>query len=265
MQNLNFEDYFNSLNDEYYDSKIIITILENILDKKIEDIKSDINSMSIIVTDEQIKEFLNKRFKEENSEIKERIENPIPRPNKSILEMEESDIESLAQDFFDYLIAGRYHFEPYALKYFNKYVTILKNKLFILLNIIEKIGNKESLVIKDILDDIDIQIDSNGSISREDIIRLIVPTVYNINELIEKVEQANDLSTYLTFKMSKHRLLKNDLSEDEIYPSESIQIKSLYYNHIKGNVPLSNNQKDKLKQQLRKCMKITAQALLDWN
>ena len=69
------------------------------------------------------------------------------------------------------------------------------------------------------------------------------------------MSEANDLSTYLNFKMSKDSLYKDGLSEGEIYPSTSLQIKSSFYGHVKGNVPLSSTQRDELKQERGKSMK----------
>ncbi len=77
------------------------------------------------------------------------------------------------------------------------------------------------------------------------------------------VTKANDLSTYLTFKTSKHSLYRNGFTEQEIYPTESLQIKNLYYDYIKGNVPLSNNQRAELEAQQERSMKMIAKLLLD--
>ncbi len=48
------------------------------------------------------------------------------------------------------------------------------------------------------LESIDIELDEFGNIKKEDIIRLLTPTIYNINEFKKKIKDANDLSTYLT-------------------------------------------------------------------
>ncbi len=265
MENLNFESYFESTANKYYDPKYIVTILENILGNRLDDIKNEIHNTQIVVSKEQITEYLEKTFEEEDPELKRRMESPKPKRSGNIGNgrMTDEDIKTLSQEFVDSLSAGRYYFEPYTLEYFKRYSNIVRNKALLLLNIIEKIGNRDSLSIQDLMKELDIQLDENGNILKEDIIRLITPTVYNINELNEKVTKANDLSTYLTFKMSKHSLYRNDLSEGEIYPTESLQIKNLYYDHIKGNVPLSNNQKVELEDQERKSMKKIAKMLFD--
>lgn len=262
MPNLNFDNYFDTTENKYYDSKIIITILEDILGKKMNTIKKDVNNIQIVVTKEQIEEFLNNKFIEENNELKTRIENPTPRQFKNILDWTKKDIEDSSQEFFDNLNALRYRFEPYTLKYFKKYVTIVRKKATLLLDIIEKIGYKDYMSIQETLANLDIQLDDNGNILREDIIRLITPTIYNINELNKKIEEANDLSTYLTFKMSKHSLYRDGFSEEEIYPEQSIQTKNLHYDYIQGNIPLSNNQRKKLEERQRKNRKKCARLII---
>ncbi len=62
MKNLNFEPYFDSTDTQYYESKYIITILENILENRLDDIKNEINNTQIVVSKEQIKEYLKKTF-----------------------------------------------------------------------------------------------------------------------------------------------------------------------------------------------------------
>ena len=262
MTNLNFESYFEDENNRYYDSKYIIIILEEILGKTLDNIKNDINSSQVMVTKEQITEFLEKKFEEEDPELKRRIEKPKQKRSSSLIKLTELDIKAASQEFVDGLSATRYYFSPYTLEYFNKYSTIVRNKAISLLNIIEKIGQGESNSIQDLITNLDIKLDANGNILKEDIIRLITPTVYNIDELNEKVTTANNLSTYLTFKMSIDSLYRNGLSEGEVYPTESIQIKSLGYDHIQGNIPLSNNQREELKEEQRKSMQQGAKLLL---
>ena len=63
--------------------------------------------------------------------------------------------------------------------------------------------------------------------------------------------------------MSKHSLYRNGLSEGEIYPRQSIQVKDLYYDYIKGNVSLSENQKSVLREQQSRSSKKLVKMLLD--
>ena len=109
------------------------------------------------------------------------------------------------------------------------------------------------------LTELDIVLDENGNVLKSDIVRLITPTIYNINDLNEKLAKANDLSTYLTFKMSKHSLYRDGFSEGEVYPSQSIQINSLQYDYIQGNVRLSENQRKTLEEERSKSLKKSAE------
>lgn len=263
MENLNFDLYFESADNQYYDSKYIITILENILGNKFNDITDAVNSAQVVVTKEQITEFLEKRFEEDDLELKKRIESPKHKRSGDITKWTDEDIEAYSQEFADGISASRYYFEPYTLEYFNKYSNIVRNKALSLLNIIEKIGNRDSISIQDSIIELDIQLDENGNISKEDIIRLITPTVDNIEKLYEKVSKANDLSTYLTFKMSKHSLHRNGVFESEIYPSSSLQMKDLYNDCVRGNVPLSGAQRTELEQERRRSMKMFAKMIID--
>lgn len=263
MNMLNFQTYFESTDKQYYEPKYIIVILESILGNKLEDIKSSVNNTQIIVTVEQITEFLENKMEEENPELKRRIESPKIKRSRKIGEWTQQDIKCSVQEIIDGLSMGKYCFDPYTLEYFNTYSVIVKNKALVLLNIIEKIGNKEYMSISNLISELDIQLDENGNISNEDIIRLITPTVYNINELNEKVTTANNLTTYLTFSMSKHSIYKDGCSEADIFPTKFIQIKSLNNDYILGNVSLSNNQREEIRQEQSKNIQLSIGSLFD--
>jgi len=63
--------------------------------------------------------------------------------------------------------------------------------------------------------------------------------------------------------MSKDSLYKEGLSEREVYPSQSIQIKSTYYDYIQGNVRLSERQRNELEKEESKNRKKIVKLLLD--
>lgn len=261
MSRLNLEKYFDSTDNKYYDASFLVSILEKILGKSLDEIKDDVNNAQIFVTKDEIEEFLERTFQEENPGLKERIENPKPRCNKPFGEWTEQDIKDSSQRFGDEISAGRYHFEPYTLEYFNRYTTIVRNKALQLLNIIELIGTRQSTTIQDLLSELDIQLDENGNIIREDIIRLIKPTIQNVGELDEKITKANDLSTYLTFKMSKHSLYRDGWSEGEVYPTKSIFVKDLHNGYSYGNISISSRQEQELHEEFRKSSRKLAKIL----
>lgn len=267
MTKINLQKYFENTEIKYYDSKILITILEEVLDKDINTIKTELTELKIDITSEEIVKYLNNKFEEEEPEVKARLEKPKPRkPLNNKIELNKisiEDIEKSSQHFADELTASRYGFDSYTLEYFHKYSNIVRNKAIKILSIIEKIVNKDSTV-NDLLTELDIQLDENGNITKEDIIRLISPFINNYNLLVEKINTANNLETYLTFKISKHSVYRNGCSEGELYPTSSIQVKNLYYDYLPGNIPMSESQKNVLREKERKSMKILAKDLLDW-
>ncbi len=97
---------------------------------------TSIDSSFVSVTEEQIKEFLNQKFIEEDYPLKYRIEHPKPKRDVELSELSDNDIEDAARRFVDELSRKRYEFNPYTLEYFKKYTNILKNKITSLLRII---------------------------------------------------------------------------------------------------------------------------------
>lgn len=275
MENYNLDKYFDSNEDKYYDSKILTKILEDITGKSFKQILSDVNSSKISVTEEQIVEYLNNEFEKNDFELKQRIEkrnserekrkNDSSQNNFDYENLKRLNEEDAAQEFADNLSASRYSFTPYTLKYYRKYTLILSNKLITLLGIVEKISLKRGEEIEEQLYDLDIILDGEGNISKSDIIRLIVPTIYNFNKLNEKIEKANDLSTYLTKKLTEQLLYKRGMSdESELYPSRAIQIKTLHGYDEVGTIPLTEYQKNEMNESYAKRMKKTADILINW-
>ena len=247
--------------NEYYDSKLVISILEQELSQGLEQIKSGVSNAVVKVTEEDIKKFLDEKFSEEDPELKERIENPKPRSEKRVIEWTKEDIKEDTQRFVDELSANRYCFNSYTLEYFKRYTTIVRNKALQLINIIESIGTKQADNIKGLLGELDINLDESGNIKVVDIDRLVTPTIQNIEDLNEKISIANNLETYLTFKISRESLLREGIMENEIYPSTSIIIKGLYGGRRKGNVPISDDQEKELYKEFKKSSKEFAKIL----
>ena len=263
MEKIQMENYLQDIPNNYYCSPIIIIkILEDILGKPINEIINDINNTKIIVTENEIREFLDNTFAEREPEVKHRIENPKPKKEFDPTKWAQDSAEKSTRAFMDQLTADEYRFEPYTLKYFNNYTKILKTKILTLLNLIEKIGTKKTRSIKKELIELDIILSKDDNILKMDIIRLIQPTVYNIQKLNEKVTEANNLSTYLSFKMSKYSLAREGFSESEIYPHKSLQVKNLSFGNLPGDVRLSNNQKQQLREEQDKNIKSVAKILL---
>ena len=256
MEKVNLEKYFDNTDNKYYDASYLIKILEEILEKSIDNIKEDVKNIKITITRDEIENFLEKTFQEEDSRLKERIIKQKPGYNFDLENGEPISMTKgiklgnidVTEKFSNIIRSNRYQFIQCKLECFNKYTTIVRNKALQLLNIIEQIGNRQSITIKDTLLELDIQLDENGNIKREDIIRLIKPTIHNIKELVKKTNKANDPSTYLTFKMSNYFLYRDGCFEEDLYPDMSIIINGLFwiYNESKGDVPPSSRQKQEL-------------------
>ena len=279
MQKIDFQKFFDGNDAMHYDSKYPITILERILEKSFDEIKTIVIDAKVIVSEVQIKEFLEQKLEEEDPELKQRVEKRRLDYEKNLKKQKNSsendeklkfdwkpftdkEIQEASKKLTDTLAMNRYEFEPYTLKYFNRYIKIVKNKLLTLLDIIEKIKNKDTSSIQDLMIELDIVLDESGNISKEDIIRLLEPIIYNFSDLNKKVEEANELSTYLTFKMSKHSLMRNGWSENEIYPTKSLQNHGLFDFNEKGNVPLSSRQEQKRREEQKRNLQTAAKLIL---
>jgi len=224
----NLKQYLKDTRIKYYDPKIIITILEDVLGKSIEMVKKDLDDLKINVTEEKIKKYLNDKSIEEK---KSNYKVVMPEPtwfNK----------HPTAED--------RYRFDSYTLEYFFKFSSIVRYKARKILNIMEKIVLRDCSSVSDLLIDFDIRLDENGKISRDDITRLIPPFIENYNTFIEIVNAANNLETYLTFKKSDASFTCHGALESQLYPSLEFQWKHLYKKEVpKRNctdIGLSSNQ-----------------------
>ena len=265
MEKIQMEHYFTNMenNSHYYNPKIMITILEDIFKRNIFDIERKIDSCYIHVNEDDIKDFLEQKLIEEDFELKQRIEAPKKKRSSNLAYWTKEDVENSSQEFIDELSMQRYTFEPYTLEYFIRYTSIVRNKINELISIIKNLSTKKIDVIEEELKRLDINLDENNDIHKSDIIRLIIPAMYNIKLLNDKVNEANNLETYLTFKMSRHSLYKEGFMENEIYPNQEIIIKSLEYDGCPGYVPLTDNQKQQLWDKRDKSIKIIAKILID--
>lgn len=254
MGNLDLDSYF-EVDSQYYAPHYIVMILESILGCSISDARRDAVCNRIVVYSSQIEEFLDKQFEKENPELKRRLYDFHSKTGR----LKKAEIDSASQHFFDWVSASKYHFDPYTLEYFIRYSQIVRNKILLLLNIIQKIGYRRIDAIKDYVDDLDLHFDSRGYILKDDIIRLVIPTVFNIGELKEIVSKANDLDTYLHFKLSIDSLSRLGCSLDDLCPAKSLQIKSLDRGAVSGNVPLSLGQRKEIEEEEKRMLKKASQ------
>lgn len=261
ISSLNLKKYIDD-DIKYYDSRLLIEIIEDVTSKSISEIIEEINNSNVNVTYNQIIEHLNNKLINDEPELFKRIEE---RKKSEKIMVNDKSIKStiqMTQDFVDSLSLYKYSFNPYTLDYFNKYINIVKSKALLLINIIDKIGRKDIKDIRDIIADLDINLNEDGDISKEDISRLIFPTIFNLQKLNTKVDEANNLDTYLSFKISKQSLARNGFVESEIYPNKELQVKNISYDYEWGDVELSENQKQQLRDEMKKNIYCATKMLL---
>ena len=133
-------------------------------------------------------------------------------------------------------VEGNTHY----LEYFKRYTDILKTKCNVLLTLIEKITEKDTVSIEKQLKQLDVQMNDQGKILYPDVIRLLSPTMYNINHLKFMIERANNIESYMTDELVSIAILTS--GEVGMYPQTVLQMKNVVYESIPGYIPLSNRQ-----------------------
>lgn len=245
--------------DGYYIDSLVMTSIipeELNLSMSINEVIDYIKNADVQLTEQEIKNYLREKFKQDDSELYMRQKNR-KRLNGDPTKWTEEDIQNASQQFVDDLAVIKYQYDPYTLEYFKKYIDILKEKSLSLFEIVNKIQNIALGKINDedeinkiisLLSEYDIKILENGNIYYQDLIRLLTPLVENVIELKEKVESANSLETYLSFKISKHSLYKDGFTEDDIYPKRALQVKAYEFD-TKGYIRLSHKQREVLQKE----------------
>lgn len=233
-------------NGDFVSTFLFTTILVNELGiGSYNEIKKFCKNAQINLTDEEIKKYLNQKFIKNDLELKCRLAQ-LP-----------------VQKTHDRLAALKYSYDSYTLFYFKTYVTILKDKieeLFEMIDTMQEIAaaavvlrtyedRKKLKKLNEQLVEYDIHINENNEIYFEDLLRIIKPLIYNIQLLKEMVEKGNNLETYFIFKLSLDSIHRSGLEEKDYYPVKELQIKNLDLNEYEGYIPLSDEQKRKLKEE----------------
>lgn len=143
----------------------------------------------------------------------------------------------------------RYEFDPYTLKYYKKIIKNLKIKLNMFFDIID------NNIDKDTLEKYDITI-KKDKILTSDAERMIKPILYCLSDLLKKVDEANNLETYLTNKINLNYIYRNELNEDDVYPSPEIQLNDEIGNQDKEFLPHTEKQKEMCNERFVECMKL---------
>lgn len=239
-------------NGYYIDSFIIhhIIVSELHLGMSFQEMKKFIKKCEITITEEEIKNFLEKKMDEEHPTLREELQREQIPQIIDLCTTTQEEIDMEAKDFGQSILKARYQFEPYSLTYFQTYISKLKEKFTTLFDILEDLdackNGKLSEEGRNRFSDLDFHINEYGDIYVTDAIRLMNAVIYNINDLYQKVMQGNNCETYLTFKKSLHQLANNGISEEEIYPSKEVQIKDLDLNAHPQFIELSDAQKEEI-------------------
>lgn len=137
------------------------------------------------------------------------------------------------------------------LNYIKNYVSTLKEKCLTLLDIIDDIKKiKDEKITEQGLKrikELDLNINESGNILKDDAIRLIEATIYNIKDLNEKVTQGDCHETYLDHTDYQNEFEKTNINGNGIYPNKEVQILDIDQYQKKELIALSENQKQKLK------------------
>lgn len=240
--------------DGYYVDPFIIKMMivdEVNLPMSFNEIKEFVSEASITLTEEEIKKFLDKTMDEEEPTLRCELENSFKPFPHNINEWTEDDIKRAGRRYGTLILKRRYEFDPNSLQYFKTYVSILKEKLKTLFDILNDIDKcKNGSITKEGLNrilDLDFNINSKGNVYILDLERLADAIIYNIKDLYFKVIEGNNPSTYLEFKKSFNLLDKIGSLEKEDYPSKEVQIKDLHYAYQSEFIALSKKQKENLK------------------
>ena len=224
----------------YYNTNIIIKLIKENLNLSYYEINRYIEKADVKLKSNEIKNYLEENYIKKHPGAKERLiryrndkknENGFRR-DKDFVEMFMLELEFESQMY-----------DPYTLEYFKKYINILKKKCNNLIRIID--GLIDETIPPELLKELDINLDENGNILMDDVLRISKPFIYNFNELKEMVNKANSLETYLNFKISLDDVYRNGFSEDELYPGEKLQDEyaEMFSKSKNGYIPLTEKQK----------------------
>lgn len=135
------------------------------------------------------------------------------------------------------------NFKSEHLNYYKTYLSILKQKITLMLILIDGLMqmNKDDDTIC-LIEKLDIELYYNGYVSQDDITRVINALCENIIDLLNILNKANTLTTYSqphTAKFKRAVDVKN-------LPSTDLQVKDIYTTDGKGYIRLSKRQYDEL-------------------
>lgn len=216
----------------YVSPRYLIRMLEIELGKQYSLIKEEVNNANITINEEEIIKYLD--------ELKA---SKVKNTDKKL---------SASEEFVNNLIKKEYTYNPYTLEYFKKYTQILKHRIAIMFEIIDLLNSNyvgilnqvDRIKLIEYINSLDIDI-IDPNISVNELTRIIVPLIYNIEKLFVLVNAANNKYTYGNFKVDKDVIAGKGWNEEDIYPTDAIQVKELN-NYEYGLIELSESQSEGL-------------------
>ena len=119
----------------------------------------------------------------------------------------------------EHIKKGKYQKD--TLRYYQKYIALLKQKCIAFLILIGSIVNKRTN--QDTINKYDISINDKGYILSTDINRITKPFIETFKELITKTSKGNNLETYLKEPIDFDYLALNEIYEEMLYPNPNLQ------------------------------------------
>ena len=221
----------------YYNPIIMVHMINKEFNLDYNTIRKMIKESQIKLNEEDIRTYLNNLLLKDKPDLKDRIDNYV---------FDSSDLGNITDHFIDLSEYKKYDFDPSILAFYKEYINILKFKCNNIIKIID--GLVDETIPKDILKELDINIDENGDILMTDVLRLIEPFIYNFNKLNELVKESNDLKTYYNCKLK-------DTEKSNLYlylSTADLQQKNIDVYDTNGNeegcISLTEKQKKLLRQ-----------------
>ena len=252
--------------DKYYDTSYLQLYIEGKLGKTIEEIEDDIKNAQVYVNKDRINEFLNLLFMQENEKLFWKFYGKKVGYNVD---------ETKRLNYLDKMKAEHFKLDLAQIRYYENYLSILREKLILMLKIINGITVRENKEITDeghkkltdYLEELDIELSKSdkelevaseenkdavvkedylaGRILGSDIIRLVRPFIYLYNDLMKKTKEANDLLSYYVWDRSDH------VKIGKYTPDYRLQAPNEYSerfgNDAKGFIPYTEKQKTMIK------------------
>ncbi|MBR1376989.1 MAG: hypothetical protein IJ565_04165 [Bacilli bacterium] len=264
MENIDYSKY--NLSDENLPI-CFVKIIENEIGMSYKEIRGINKDADVKVTEDEIKEFLSSELETNKEHIRKEQESLARRFGNN-----DPVIIKATENFGYNLVISKYKYEPYTYQYFKKYIGILKEKNYIFFDLIDMLANlnigiplsdEKIKELKELLESLDITLTSDYRISKEDVVRIVDPFIYNLKTIIETTKKANSLETYLDFKINEDSIYKNGMTEEMVYPSTELQIKNIDIPLCKGYVPLTKKQEEEIQSRNDEYSEYTIQLLKD--